>query len=113
MLGVIGTAGVGALNHARFPSRARMCADYRAKKYEFDDVPDIFPQEAMLRQFIAWLNSESLELGGPFVEPLPIERGPRSLRILGDLNDWFDHDNYTRFDRLSASEWPKPGPPFR
>jgi hypothetical protein len=27
----------------------------------------------MVRQYVAWLNSESLELGGPFVEPLPLE----------------------------------------
>ncbi|KAJ7190186.1 FAD/NAD-P-binding domain-containing protein [Mycena pura] len=100
---------------ARLPSRARMWADYRAKKYEFGDVPDIFPQEAMLRQFIAWLNSESLELGGPFVEPLPIEA--REVYAYWATStwkkDWFDHDNYTRFDRLPASEWPKPGPPFQ
>ncbi|KAJ6543365.1 FAD/NAD-P-binding domain-containing protein [Mycena vulgaris] len=97
---------------ARLPSRARMWADYTSGKYQFGDVPDIFPQEALLRQYVGWLNSESLELGGQFVEPLPLElREVYAYSVSAHWRkDWFTHDNYSRFDELPASEWPKPGP---
>ncbi|KAJ7662436.1 hypothetical protein B0H17DRAFT_1144307 [Mycena rosella] len=86
---------------ARLPSRARMWEDYSTGKYEFGDVLDVFLQEA-------------LELGGQFMQPLPQESREVYAYFLSAhwKKDWFTHDNYTRFDQLPASEWPKPGPRF-
>jgi hypothetical protein len=62
------------------------------KGYDFGSPLDVFPQEgefsaynaqehsetdfylvALVRKYVAWLNAEALELGGQFVEPLPVE----------------------------------------
>ncbi|KAJ7028984.1 FAD/NAD-P-binding domain-containing protein [Mycena alexandri] len=61
---------------ARLPSREQMWEDHQNQKYQFGTPPDIFPQEALVRQYVAFLNAESLELGGRFVEPLPVESVP-------------------------------------
>ncbi|KAJ7451331.1 FAD/NAD-P-binding domain-containing protein [Mycena latifolia] len=97
---------------ARLPSRARMWEDYISGKYQFGGAVDIFAQQAMGRQYVAWLNSESLELGGQFVEPLPVEDREVYVYFLSEhyKKNWFTHENFTRFDELPASEWPKPGP---
>ncbi|KAJ7485654.1 FAD/NAD-P-binding domain-containing protein [Mycena latifolia] len=91
---------------ARLPSRKQMWQDHQAGKYKFGIIIDFLPQEA-------WLNSESLELGGPLVEPLPVEA--REIFTYFVNAHWghnvLSHDDYTRFDNLPASEWPKSGPP--
>ncbi|KAJ7124604.1 FAD/NAD-P-binding domain-containing protein [Mycena crocata] len=96
---------------ARLPSHARTWDDYTQQKYQFGDVADIFAQEAMLRLFVAWLNNEALELGGQFVEPLPLEIREIYAYYASAhwKKDWFNHENYTRFDDLPDSEWPQPG----
>ncbi|KAJ7676510.1 FAD/NAD-P-binding domain-containing protein [Mycena polygramma] len=94
---------------ARLPSPERMWTDYQNKKYRFESPM----HSANRRLYVAWLNSESLELGGQFVEPM-------SLNVREELTyfvnarwkkQWMSHENWTRFDDLPASDWPKPGPP--
>ncbi|KAJ7474912.1 FAD/NAD-P-binding domain-containing protein [Mycena latifolia] len=103
---------------ARLPNRKQMWKDYQDGKYQFGSPIDYLPQEALARQYVAWLNSESLELGGPFVEPLPVEaREIRSYFLNAHWNKtlWSTED-YTRFDNLPSSEWPKPratGPQYQ
>ncbi|KAJ7060795.1 FAD/NAD(P)-binding domain-containing protein [Mycena amicta] len=100
---------------ARLPSRKRMWDDYVQEKWQFGDVPDILPQESMLRMYIGWLNAESLELGGKMVEPLPMDA--REIHTyftsLKWKKDFMSHDEFERFDQLPWSQWPKPGPPFQ
>ncbi|KAJ7673999.1 FAD/NAD-P-binding domain-containing protein [Mycena polygramma] len=99
---------------ARLPSRERMWADYQNKMYKFGGPVDFLLEEAQRRLYVAWLNSESLELGGQFVAPLPIDlREVRSYFWNAHWKkDWLSpHENWTRFDDLPSSEWPTPGPP--
>ncbi|KAJ7143904.1 FAD/NAD-P-binding domain-containing protein [Mycena epipterygia] len=94
---------------ARLPSPKQMWRDYQDKKYQFGGVLDILLQEALIRKFVAWLNSESLELGGQFVELPPIEAREDLAYFLHARwkQNWLTHENYTRFDNLPSSEWPK------
>ncbi|KAJ7090966.1 FAD/NAD-P-binding domain-containing protein [Mycena crocata] len=57
---------------ARLPNQGQMWKEYDTQ-YDFGDIFDTFPQEALSRKYVAWLNAEALELGGTFVEPLPVE----------------------------------------
>ncbi|KAJ7474908.1 FAD/NAD-P-binding domain-containing protein [Mycena latifolia] len=99
---------------ARLPSHKRMWQDYQDSKYQFGSPLDFLLQEALVRQYGAWLNSESLEFGGPFIEPLPVSA--REIDVYFLMSRWgrtiLTHDNYTRLDNLPASEWPKPPIPF-
>ncbi|KAF8208943.1 hypothetical protein K438DRAFT_1811469 [Mycena galopus ATCC 62051] len=97
---------------ARLPSRERMWRNYESGKYRFGGPYDMMPQEGLRRLFVAWLNSESLELGGQFVDPLPLE-----TREISDYfynthfkERWLSPENWTAFENLPFSEWPKPGP---
>ncbi|KAJ7823079.1 FAD/NAD-P-binding domain-containing protein [Mycena olivaceomarginata] len=98
---------------ARLPSREQMWRDYRSKKYQFGMPLDILLQEALNKQYIAWLNNESLELGGQFVEPVPLETREIWSYFLNAhyKKDYLPHENWTRFDNLPFSEWPKPRSP--
>ncbi|KAJ7673996.1 FAD/NAD-P-binding domain-containing protein [Mycena polygramma] len=98
---------------ARLPSRERMWADYQNKKYRFGSPFDLMLAEANRRQFVAWLNSESLELGGRFVEPLPMDLREVMTYFVNARwkKDLISHETWMRFDNLPSSEWPKPGPP--
>ncbi|KAJ7659312.1 FAD/NAD-P-binding domain-containing protein [Mycena polygramma] len=98
---------------ARLPSRERMWADYLNKKYDFGSALDLMLEEATRRLYVAWLNSESLELGGQFVEPMPVNVREELTYFVNARwkKDWMSHENWTRFDDLPSSEWPTPGPP--
>ncbi|KAJ7333258.1 FAD/NAD-P-binding domain-containing protein [Mycena albidolilacea] len=95
---------------ARLPSRERMWRDYENKKYQFGGPFDHLPQEGLRKQYVAWLNSESLELGGQFVEPLPLETRELVNYFINanHRKDYLSHENWTHFDNLPFSEWPKP-----
>ncbi|KAJ7060917.1 FAD/NAD(P)-binding domain-containing protein [Mycena amicta] len=98
---------------ARLPSRKRMWDDYVHGKWQFGDLADILPQEALLRMYIAWLNAESLELGGRMVEPLPIDarEAYAYFTSLRWKKDFMKHEHFEHFDELPWSQWPKPGRP--
>ncbi|KAJ7075563.1 FAD/NAD-P-binding domain-containing protein [Mycena belliarum] len=92
---------------ARLPSRTRMWADNVAKKYQFGGPLSVFGLEALARLYVAWLNSEALELGGAFIEPMPVENREVNAYFLNAhrKKDGLTHENYTRFDGLPASDW--------
>ncbi|KAJ6511578.1 hypothetical protein C8R47DRAFT_1065124 [Mycena vitilis] len=100
---------------ARLPSAERMWTDYQNKKFRFESPLDLMLEEgeSNRRLYVAWLNSESLELGGQFVEPMPINLREELTYFVNARwkKDWMSHDNWTRFDNLPSSDWPKPGPP--
>ncbi|KAF8133469.1 hypothetical protein K438DRAFT_2128631 [Mycena galopus ATCC 62051] len=100
---------------ARLPSRERMWRDYQSGRYRFGTPLDVLLQEGLRKKYVAWLNSESLELGGQFVEPLSLEARELLTYFVNThyRKDWFSYENWTRFDDLPFSEWPKPGPPDR
>lgn len=77
---------------ARLPTQKQMREDYEIGKYHFRGLYGTLPAEgtttlyflylkevhalhtpALFRQYVAWLNNESLENGGRFVEPWPVE----------------------------------------
>ncbi|KAJ7289100.1 FAD/NAD-P-binding domain-containing protein [Mycena rebaudengoi] len=91
---------------ARLPNQQQMWKEY--KSYDFGSPLDVFPQEALVRKYVAWLNAEALELGGQFVEPLPVEAREAYAYFQNHLfnKEFVNHDNYTRFDDLPSSEWP-------
>ncbi|KAJ7730490.1 FAD/NAD-P-binding domain-containing protein [Mycena maculata] len=95
---------------ARLPNQKQMWQDYQARKYQFGIPLDVFPQEAQIRQFVAWLNAEALEFGGQFVDPLPVETRETFAYFVNAhwKQDWLMLENYTWFDNLPSSEWPKP-----
>ncbi|KAJ7471623.1 FAD/NAD-P-binding domain-containing protein [Mycena galericulata] len=97
---------------ARLPSHEQMWRDYQDHKYQFGIAVDFMAQEALARQYVAWLNNESLEFGGALVEPLPVEARESIAYFVHRYwrANWLSHENYTRFDNLPASEWPKTGP---
>ncbi|KAJ7150663.1 FAD/NAD-P-binding domain-containing protein [Mycena filopes] len=96
---------------ARLPSREQMARDHANKKYQFGSALDIMPQEALTRLYVAWLNAESLEFGGRFVEPLPKETREMETYFYNThrKHGLVSHDNYTWLDNLPQSEWPTPG----
>ncbi|KAJ7471617.1 FAD/NAD-P-binding domain-containing protein [Mycena galericulata] len=96
---------------ARLPSRERMLQDYQARRYEFGGALDVLPQEALARQYVTWLNNESLEFGGHLVDPLPVEARESVAYFVNAhwKQNWGTNENYTRFDELPSSEWPRPG----
>ncbi|KAJ7617388.1 FAD/NAD-P-binding domain-containing protein [Roridomyces roridus] len=93
---------------ARLPSREKMLSDYYEGKFHCFNPLDLLSMEVQRRHFIAWLNSEALEFGGKFVEPMPVE----DREILAYfVNAWWkanmiSHENYTRFDGTPYGEWP-------
>ncbi|KAF7368661.1 Dimethylaniline monooxygenase [Mycena venus] len=97
---------------ARLPSRERMWADYQSGRYRFGTPLDILLQEGLRKLYVVWLNAESLELGGQFVDPLPLETREITSYFVNAhwRKDWLLHENWTRFDNLPFNEWPKPGP---
>ncbi|KAJ7171289.1 FAD/NAD-P-binding domain-containing protein [Mycena filopes] len=97
---------------ARLPSRAQMWADFESGKYNLGSPIDLLLCEGLVRLYVAWLNSESLELGGPFVAPTPPQMRETLVYFVNThwKKDFLGHDNFTRFDDLPFEQWPKPGP---
>ncbi|KAJ7488272.1 FAD/NAD-P-binding domain-containing protein [Mycena latifolia] len=96
---------------ARLPNHQRMWQDYQDGKYQFGTPKDFLLQRvALVRQYVAWLNSESLELGGSFVEPPPLEDREINAYFLNSRWDRtvLTHETYTWFDDLPSSEWAEP-----
>ncbi|KAF7326377.1 Dimethylaniline monooxygenase [Mycena venus] len=54
--------------------KKQMKQDYDNGKYHFRGLFASAPAEALFRQYVAWLNNESLINGGRFVEPWPLEK---------------------------------------
>ncbi|KAJ7154806.1 FAD/NAD-P-binding domain-containing protein [Mycena filopes] len=83
---------------AHLPSQKQMREDYDNDKWHF---------RALFRQYVAWLNNESLENGGRFVEPWPVQN--REVFVYYSEREWIKGctslENFTDFERLPSSEW--------
>ncbi|KAJ6590457.1 FAD/NAD-P-binding domain-containing protein [Mycena vulgaris] len=92
---------------ARLPSQKQMREDYDNGKYRFRGLFGTKPAEALFRQYVAWLNNESLENGGRFVEPWPLEN--REVFVYYSNLEWLEGystlGNFTDFEVLPAREW--------
>ncbi|KAJ7031225.1 FAD/NAD-P-binding domain-containing protein [Mycena alexandri] len=81
---------------ARLPSREQMWEDHQ--------------NQNPCSPVRAFLNAESLELGGKFVEPLPVETREIEVYFFNAhwKNGWLSHENFTWLDDLPRNEWPTP-----
>ncbi|KAJ7617387.1 FAD/NAD-P-binding domain-containing protein [Roridomyces roridus] len=68
-------------------------------------------REKQQRQYVAWLNSEALELGGQLFDMPPVEIREDVAYFLNShwKKNVVTHENFTRFDDIPSSEWPKCG----
>ncbi|KIY67976.1 FAD/NAD(P)-binding domain-containing protein [Cylindrobasidium torrendii FP15055 ss-10] len=65
------------------------------------------PTEALIRQYVTWLNNESLQHGGRLVSPLPIEQ--REVFSYYSNQEWkqgyIHNNNFTSFEELGKEDW--------
>ncbi|KAJ6578588.1 FAD/NAD-P-binding domain-containing protein [Mycena sp. CBHHK59/15] len=94
---------------AHLPTQQQMWEDYHSGKYHFRGFFGSGPSEALFRQYVAWLNNESLENGGRFVEPWPVEN--REVFVYYSDVEWLKGystlENFTDFETLPSSQWNK------
>ncbi|KAF8189994.1 FAD/NAD-P-binding domain-containing protein [Mycena galopus ATCC 62051] len=110
---------------AHLPTQKQMKEDYDNGKYHFRGLFASPPAEgksycidnstfikltgwlALFRQYVAWLNNESLINGGRFVEPWPLEK--REVFVYYSDVEWIkgytNLANFTDFELLPSSEW--------
>ncbi|KAJ7668996.1 FAD/NAD-P-binding domain-containing protein [Mycena rosella] len=95
---------------AHLPTQKQMQEDYDNGKYRFRGLFGTKQSEgeSLFRQYVAWLNNESLENGGRFVETWPIQN--REVFVYYSNLEWVEGystlGNFTEFETLPASEWP-------
>ncbi|KAJ7802414.1 FAD/NAD-P-binding domain-containing protein [Mycena olivaceomarginata] len=82
---------------AHLPTQKQMKADYDIGKYHFRGLFASAPAEALFRQYVAWLNNESLLNGGRFVEPWPLEK--REVFVYYSNVEWI------KGYKLPSREW--------
>ncbi|KAF5364604.1 hypothetical protein D9758_005614 [Tetrapyrgos nigripes] len=95
---------------ARLPNEAELWRQYNSSRWNnFRGLFGTGPSEALLRQYVTWLNSESLEHGGRLVAPYPVEKREMFVYFanIGWAKDFISKENFTRFENLPASEWSK------
>ncbi|KAJ7615052.1 FAD/NAD-P-binding domain-containing protein [Mycena polygramma] len=92
---------------AHLPTQKQMRDDYESGKYHFRGLFGTGPAEALFRQYVAWLNNESLENGGRFVEPWPLEK--REVFVYYSDVEWIRGyaalENFTEFEKVPSREW--------
>jgi len=95
---------------ARIPNEAELWRQYNTTRWtNFRGLFGTGPSEAILRQFVTWLNNESLENGGRLVAPWPLELR-EMFSYYANLEwemDYTTQDNFTRFENLPADQWSK------
>jgi len=95
---------------ARLPTEKEMWEQYNDTSGRWNRFRGLFgtiPSEAIHRQYVVWLNNESLELGGQLVEPWPVQNREAFSYYANQLWEagYISRDNFTRFDNLPADEW--------
>ncbi|KAJ7763106.1 FAD/NAD-P-binding domain-containing protein [Mycena maculata] len=87
---------------AHLPTLKEMRKVYDSGKYRHR----VLPAEALVRQYVAWLNNESLENGGRFVESWPlVNREIYAYYLNVEWNETSSLKNFTDFEALPAREW--------
>ncbi|KAF5371257.1 hypothetical protein D9758_004238 [Tetrapyrgos nigripes] len=95
---------------AHIPNEAELWKQYNSSRWNnFRGLFGTGPSEAIVRQYVTWLNNESLEHGGRLVEPWPLENR-EIFAYYSNLEwekDYITKQNFTRFENLPAREWSK------
>ncbi|VDC00852.1 unnamed protein product [Peniophora sp. CBMAI 1063] len=95
---------------AHLPNEAELWRQYNSTRYRsFWGLWGTEQSEAFQRQWVTWLNNESLENGGALVENWPFDRREQYTHYmnLATLEPYITLENFTRFDDVPASEWGK------
>ncbi|KAJ7218309.1 FAD/NAD-P-binding domain-containing protein [Mycena rebaudengoi] len=94
---------------AHLPTQKEQWEDYHSGKYNFRGLFGTAQSEGLARQYVAWLNNESLVNGGRFVEPWPLEN--REVFVYYSNVEWgkgyASLANFTEVEETPASEWKK------
>ncbi|KAF9073557.1 FAD/NAD-P-binding domain-containing protein [Rhodocollybia butyracea] len=93
---------------AHLPSEAELWAQYNSTRYNyFRGLFGTGPSEAIVRQYVTWLNNESLENGGRLVGPWPVQN--REVFAYYANQEWekayISKENFTRFENVPAHQW--------
>ncbi|KAE9402321.1 FAD/NAD-P-binding domain-containing protein [Gymnopus androsaceus JB14] len=93
---------------AHLPNEKELWAQYNSTRYNyFRGLFGTGPSEAIVRQYVTWLNNESLENGGRLVGPWPVQN--REVFAYYANQEWegsyISKDNFTRFENLPANQW--------
>ncbi|KAJ3794209.1 FAD/NAD-P-binding domain-containing protein [Lentinula aff. detonsa] len=93
---------------AHLPNEAEMWAQYNSTRYTF--FRGLFgtgPSEAIVRQYVTWLNNESLENGGRLVGPWPVQN--REVFSFYASQEWekdyITKENFTSFENIPDHQW--------
>ncbi|KAG7443178.1 FAD/NAD-P-binding domain-containing protein [Guyanagaster necrorhizus] len=95
---------------ARIPNEAELWRQYNGTRYtHFRGLFGTGPSEAIVRQYVAWLNNESLEHGGRLVSPWPVQNWEVFSYYANQEweKDYITRENFTQFEKLPADEWTK------
>ncbi|KAI0691902.1 FAD/NAD-P-binding domain-containing protein [Cytidiella melzeri] len=95
---------------ARIPNEPELWRQYNSSRWNnFRGNVGTSPALAIERQYVTWLNNESLELGGKLVAPWPVadrEKFAYFANLEWD-EDYITAEDYAYFDELPAKDWPK------
>ncbi|WWC71199.1 uncharacterized protein I206_105152 [Kwoniella pini CBS 10737] len=96
---------------ARLPSRERLWDEYFNDNHWQAPAKVVFgsiEEETLGRQYVAWLNSESLIHGGRLVDQWPIQNREKFAYYSDEAweHGYTSSDNFTRFENTPRSEWP-------
>ncbi|VDB96834.1 unnamed protein product [Peniophora sp. CBMAI 1063] len=95
---------------ARLPNEAELWRQYNETRWNyFWSFWGTERSEALVRQWVTYLNNESLELGGRLVDTFPSERREEFAyyMTLDVQESYITLENFTRFEDVPASEWGK------
>ncbi|KIP07707.1 hypothetical protein PHLGIDRAFT_127476 [Phlebiopsis gigantea 11061_1 CR5-6] len=93
---------------ARLPNQPEMWRQYNDTRWShFRGLFGTSGAQAIHRQYVTWINNESLEHGGPLVDNWPVKN--REIFSYYANKEWeFEYvstNNFTRFDELPADKW--------
>ncbi|KAI0090718.1 FAD/NAD-P-binding domain-containing protein [Irpex rosettiformis] len=95
---------------ARIPNEAELWRQYNSSRWNnFRGLYGTGPSQALERQYVTWLNNESLEFGGRLVNSPPLQN--REIFSYYANQEWeFSYvtsQNFTHFEELPANDWSK------
>ncbi|KAI0691903.1 FAD/NAD-P-binding domain-containing protein [Cytidiella melzeri] len=95
---------------ARIPNEPELWRQYNTTRWtNFRGLFGTRPHQALEKQYVTWLNNESLEFGGRLVAPWPVAN--REIFAYYSNKEWeteyITAQNFTDFDNLPAEDWSK------
>ncbi|KAJ4490677.1 FAD/NAD-P-binding domain-containing protein [Lentinula aciculospora] len=93
---------------AHLPNEAELWAQYNSSRYNnFRGLFGTGPSEAIVRQYVTWLNNESLENGGRLVSPWPVQNWEVFAYYANQEweQGYLSKENFTRFENIPDNQW--------